>query len=203
MKEYKLIAPLYDVILYPFVRNIRRDILKTAVHLQPKKVIDVCCGTGDQLRRLKKYGMDAIGIDLSQAMIDVSRKGDHTPKCFLQDATAMKFDAETFDLAMVSFALHETGWKNSKAILSEIHRVLTTGGHALIADYAFTNRTGFPARKIVPLIEFMAGRRHYMNFLEYRRYGGLEKLIDPNRFNTVHETYHGLQSVVVKLTQKK
>jgi ubiquinone/menaquinone biosynthesis C-methylase UbiE len=128
VKEYKLIAPLYDVLLYPFVRNIRRDILKTAIRLQPEKVIDVCCGTGDQLKRLKRYGIDAVGIDLSQAMIDISQKGNHTPRCFLQDATAMTFNANSFDLAMISFALHETGWENAHTILSEIYRVLKQDG---------------------------------------------------------------------------
>jgi demethylmenaquinone methyltransferase/2-methoxy-6-polyprenyl-1,4-benzoquinol methylase len=202
LKEYKFIAPLYDVLLYPFVRNIRRDILKAAVRLQPQKVIDVCCGTGDQLRRLKQYGIDAVGIDLSQDMIAVSQTGNHAPKCFLQDATAMKFKTATFDLAMVSFALHETGWENANAILSEIHRTLIPNGYLLIADYAITNRTGYAARKIIPLIEFMAGRRHFRNFVEYRRCGGLEALIDSSRFGTVHESYHGQRSIVVKLVRK-
>jgi len=190
------------VILYPFVRNIRRDILKTVIHLRPRKVLDVCCGTGNQLRLLKRHGIDAVGIDLSQAMISVSQKGNHAPKCFLQDATAMKFDMEAFDLAIVSFALHETGWDNANVILSEIYRVLTPNGYAVLADYTFTHRTGFLAKRIIPFIEFMAGERHYRNFLSYRRYGGLETLIDPKRFASIQETYHGLRSIVIKLLQK-
>ena len=196
-------APLYDVLLYPFVRNIRRDILKTVVHLRPRKVIDVCCGTGDQLRRLKRYGIDAVGIDLSQAMIAVSQTGEHAPKCFLQNATAMKFNADTFDLAIVSFALHETGWDNAKNILNEIYRVLTPGGYMLLADYTFTHRSDYLAKKIITFIEFIAGKRHYRNFLEYQRSGGLEALIDLGRFNSIDHTYHGSRSIVIKLLRKK
>lgn len=203
MNEYKYLASLYDVVLYPFVRSVRRDILKIVMRLRPRKVIDICCGTGNQLRLLKQHGIDAVGIDLSQAMVSVSQKGNHAPMCFLQDATAMKFDANTFDLAMVSFALHETGWDNANRILSEIYRVLAPSGHALLADYAFSRRTAFLAKKIIPWIEFMAGQRHYRNFLDYRRYGGLDALIDANQFVSIQERYHGLQSIVVKLLRKK
>ena len=203
MNEYKHLASLYDVILYPFVRSIRRDILKTVMRLRPRKLLDVCCGTGNQLRLLKRYGIDAVGIDLSQAMISVSQKGNHAPTCFLQDATAMKFDTDTFDMAIVSFALHETGWDNANDILSEIYRVLRPDGYALLADYAFTHRTGFLAKKIIPFIEFMAGERHYRNFLDYQRFGGLKTLIDSNRFSSIEETYHGLRSILVKLVQKR
>jgi demethylmenaquinone methyltransferase/2-methoxy-6-polyprenyl-1,4-benzoquinol methylase len=203
LNEYKHLAPLYDVILYPFVRSIRRDILKTVMRLRPRKVLDVCCGTGDQLRLLKRYGIDAVGIDLSQAMISVSQKGNHAPRCFLQDATAMKFDTEAFDLAILSFALHETGWDNANDILSELYRVLTPNGFVILADYAFTHHTGFLAKRIIPFIEFMAGERHYRNFLDYQRLGGLETLIDPNRFASIQETYHGLRSIAVRLVQKR
>jgi ubiquinone/menaquinone biosynthesis C-methylase UbiE len=203
LNEYKHLAPLYDVILYPFVRSIRRDILKTVMRLRPKKVLDVCCGTGDQLRLLKRYGIDAVGIDLSQAMISVSRKGNHAPRCFLQDATAMKFDTEAFDLAIVSFALHETGWDNANDILSEIYRVLRPKGYALLADYAFTNRTGILAKRIIPVIEFMAGERHYRNFVGYQHLGGLETLIDPKRYLSIEEKHHGLRSIIIKLLQKR
>jgi ubiquinone/menaquinone biosynthesis C-methylase UbiE len=203
VNEYKHLAPLYDVLLYPFVRNIRRDILKTVMRLQPRKVIDVCCGTGDQLRLLKRSGIDAVGVDMSQAMITVSQKGNHAPTCFLQDATAMKFKTGTFDLAVVSFALHETGWDNAKNILTEIYLVLTPSGYMLLADYAFKPRSDLLAKKIITAIEFMAGKRHYQNFLEYQRNGGLGTLIDLKRFVTIQETYHGLRSIVVKLLQKK
>ena len=203
MNEYRLLAPIYDVMLYPFLRSIRRDILNTVLRLQSRKVIDVCCGTGDQIRLLKRHGIDAVGIDLSQAMIDVSQKGNHTPRCLLQDATNMTFSAKTFDLAVVSFALHETGWENAKNILSEIYRVLTPDGYALLADYEFTHRTGFPARTIIPCIEFIAGKRHFRNFLEYRRSGGLDALIDLSRFHVLHKTNHGLRSIAVQLLQKK
>lgn len=202
MNEYKHVARYYDLLLYPFVGSIRRDILKTVQRLKPRRVIDVCCGTGNQLRLLKRHGIDAVGVDLSPEMIAVSSQGEHAPRCLLQDATAMEYAAETFDLAMVSFALHETGWDNAKAILGEIHRVLAPGGHAILADYAITGRTGRPAQKIVPMIEFMAGKRHYRNFLSYQRHGGLEGLVDPKRFVPVQATYHGLRSVVIQLLRK-
>ena len=203
MNEYNVMAPLYDVILYPFVRSIRHEVLRIVRRLRPQRVLDVCCGTGNQLRLLKRHGVNAVGIDLSPAMVNVSRKGNHAPKCFLADATAMTFDAETFDLVMVSFALHEAGWHNAKRILEEIYRVLTASGTLLLVDYSLDHRAGLLARKMIPWIEFMAGKRHYQSFLNYRNRGGLETLIDGKRFVSISETTHGMKSIVIKLLRKK
>ena len=203
MSEYNIMAPLYDVILYPFVHPIRQDVLSIVRRLHPHKVLDVCCGTGNQLRLLKRHGLNAVGIDLSPAMVDVSRKGNHAPTCFLADATAMTFDAGTFDLVMVSFALHEAGWQNAKKILEEIYRVLAVSGTLLLVDYSLDRRAGLLARKMIPWIEFMAGRRHYQSFLNYRGNGGLESLVDGRRFVSISETYHGMKSIVVKLLRKR
>ena len=60
--------------------------------------------------------------------------------------------------------------------MEEIWRVLVPSGSALLVDYALDAETGALAGKLVPLIEFMAGSRHYRNFREYRRRGGLEGL---------------------------
>ena len=202
MNEYKLMAPLYDVVLYPFVHQIRRHVLRIVRQLRPQKILDVCCGTGDQLRMLKRHGIEAVGIDLSPSMLSVSNRGEYAPNCLLQDATAMRFDDETFDLVMVSFALHEAGWSNAKRILEETHRVTAPHGHLLLVDYALDAFTKPWAKTVISWIEFMAGRRHYRNFSAYRRRGGLNALVDEDRFVSVRETRHGLNSIALRLLKK-
>ncbi|HDQ13754.1 MAG TPA: class I SAM-dependent methyltransferase, partial [Sediminispirochaeta sp.] len=74
MAEYG-IAPLYDLILYPFVRRLRYKILDICRQRSYSKVLDVCCGTGDQLKLLRRHGFDVYGVDLSPQMLRVSERG--------------------------------------------------------------------------------------------------------------------------------
>ena len=203
MSDYRIIAPFYDWILYPFMRGIRRDVLEIVQDLKPGRIIDVCCGTGDQLRLLKRNNIEAIGIDLSDAMLKVAGKGKGPVRCLMQDATAMALRDQAFDLAMVSFALHETEWEKALSIFQEIHRILKPSGNLLIVDYALTAATSSAARTAVHVIEYVAGQRHFNNFLRYKRKGGLERLIDPRCFVPVEDRFHGQHSIVVRLLRKR
>jgi ubiquinone/menaquinone biosynthesis C-methylase UbiE len=202
MNDYTLIAPLYDTLLRPFVKSVRRDVLKTALRLQPQNILDVACGTGDQLRLLTKNGIKAVGVDLSEAMLRICRRKNPAAACLLQDAASMAFRDERFSLAMISFALHETGWKSAAAILDEIHRVLRPSGHLLVVDYSDFRKTPFYTRQAIYVIEFMAGRRHFKNFRTYRRKGGLNALIKGHRFRPVASIHHASRSIDLRLLQR-
>ncbi|MEN8245077.1 MAG: methyltransferase domain-containing protein [Thermodesulfobacteriota bacterium] len=202
MSDYSIVAPFYDWILYPFMRGIRRDVLGMVKQIKPGRIIDVCCGTGDQLRLLKRNNIDAIGIDLSDAMLRVAQKGKGPVRCLMQDATAMALRDQSFDLAMVSFALHETEWEKALSILQEIHRILKPSGNLLIVDYALNPNSSVIAKAAIHAIEFLAGKRHFHNFLQYNRNGGLVKMIDPHRFIPIEDRFHGQRSLVVRLLRK-
>ncbi len=202
MSDYRIIAPFYDWVLYPFMRGIRQDVLGMVKEINPERIIDICCGTGDQLRLLKQHGFDAFGIDLSDALLKVAAKGSPPVKCLKQDATAAAFREQSFDVAMVSMALHETGWEQAQRILMEIHRILKPSGRLIVVDYLLTPTTGLPARAVINAIEYMAGQRHFRNFRRYNREGGLEELIDPHRFIPIEDRFHGQHSVVVRMLRK-
>ena len=202
LNEYSFIAPVYDFLLFPFLRNIRRQALKIVADLKPDRIIDLCCGTGSQLRLLKKYGFHVVGIDLSKSMLKVAKRGMNAPDCFFGDARATDFESETFDLAMITFSLHETGWKNAHAILDEVQRILKPGGHVMVVDYAL----GKGAPKMVELyigwIEFLAGKSHHRNFIQYNQSGGLDVLLRNKSLSPVFTIYKGYRSIVLKLLKK-
>lgn len=201
MQEYKFIAPFYDFILGPFMRSIRRDVLKIVLQLQPENVLDVACGTGDQLRLLREYNIDAVGVDLSEAMLTICRKANPNADCLLQDATNMAFQNKRFSLAMVSFALHETGWESAAGILHEIHRVVKPSGHLLVVDYSDFSRTDVFTRQAIRMIEFMAGRRHFRNFCTFHRNGGLKALIRKNQFRPSSMHHRASNSITLGVFQ--
>ncbi|MBW1890785.1 MAG: class I SAM-dependent methyltransferase [Deltaproteobacteria bacterium] len=202
MNEYKTIAPFYDWILYPFMRGIRRNVLEIVQYLKPGRIVDVCCGTGDQLRLLQQNGIKALGIDLSAAMLKVAAKGANPVKCFRQDATAMAFRDRSFDLAIVAFALHETEWEKARLILQEIHRILKPAGKLLVVDYALKQNSGSIARSVIHMVEFLAGQQHFKSFLRYNRKGGLMKLVDPDHFTCLQNRHRAFDSIAVRLFQK-
>ena len=83
MKDYQFIAPFYDFLLGPFMRSIRRDVLNIVLRLQPESVLDVACGTGDQLRLLTENSISTVGVVMSEAMLteallDVTIRGGRT-----------------------------------------------------------------------------------------------------------------------------
>jgi demethylmenaquinone methyltransferase/2-methoxy-6-polyprenyl-1,4-benzoquinol methylase len=203
MNEYRLFAPIYDWVLYPFMRGIRHDVLRLVEQIKPDRIIDVCCGTGDQLRLFRRTGMNALGIDYSDAMLKVAARKSRGISCLKQDAAAMAFTDHSFDAAVVSMGLHETGWEQAQAILSEIHRILKPSGKLIVVDYELTPATGSPARAGIHAIEYIAGNPHFSNFMRYLRKGGLEKLIDPRCFVTIEKRLHGQRSIVVRMLQKK
>ena len=174
------------------MRGIRRNVLRIVQQLQPERVLDVCCGTGDQLRLLQREGIQAVGIDISKAMLRVASRGKAPARCLAQDATAMAFRDGRFDLAMVSFALHETEWQKAGRILDEIHRILKPGAYLLIVDYAFDEQTGSMAKAVIHSIEFMAGARHFANFRTFLGKGGLTQLIHPGKFRRLQAPVQNL-----------
>ncbi len=202
MNDYQFIAPFYDFLLGPFMRSIRRDVLKKVLRLQPDNVLDVACGTGDQLRLLTENHIDAVGVDMSEAMLKICRKSNPSSDCLLQDATDMAFQKGRFSLAMISFALHETAWESANGILDEIHRVLKPSGHLLVVDYSDFRKTPFYTRQAIRMIEFMAGKRHFRNFRIYHRNGGLNALVKEHRFHPVTSTHRASRSIAIRLYQQ-
>ena len=203
MNEYRLFAPIYDWVLSPFMRGIRQDVLNIVQGLKPGRIIDVCCGTGDQLRLLKRNHIEALGIDLSDAMLKVAARKRPVISCLKQDAAAMAFKDFSFDAAIVSMGLHETGWEQARGILEEIHRILKPSGRLIVVDYELTPATGPATKTAIHTIEYMAGQRHFSNFMRYLRKGGLKKLIEPRCFVPVQDRFHGQHSIVVRLLRKK
>jgi demethylmenaquinone methyltransferase/2-methoxy-6-polyprenyl-1,4-benzoquinol methylase len=202
MDTYKHIAPYYNFLLKPFLQSIRRDVLKIVLGLKPGLVLDVACGTGEQLHALAAHNIKVIGIDLSEPMLRQCRQANPPATCLLQDGTAMAFQPASFDLVMISFALHETSWSAAVAMLDEMYRVLKPGGYLLVVDYADFNIIRGHVRLSIRTIEFLAGRRHYRNFHHYLKKGGLKALVDTNRFSLRKSHQHASGAIALRLYER-
>src|SRR5215813_2167264 len=89
-KTFDILAPIYDVMALPLARA-RHNVVELA-DLEPgSKVLDIAAGTGQQSFAFAKRGYEVIGVDISQAMLNVARKNNRYEnlKFELADATAL------------------------------------------------------------------------------------------------------------------
>ena len=179
--DYQRIARMYDLFLSTALKHLRQDIRTYIFHKKYQRVVDVCCGTGQQLRELSRTGMHLCGIDSSLAMLEQARKvcSDEVD-LHLLDAEQDSFAADSFDCAILSLALHEKHPSSARTIYSNCYRLLREQGALIIADFnppASGILGSFLGRCLIPLIEKCAGADHYRNYTQWVDNGGLEKFL--------------------------
>ncbi len=201
MEEYRY-ARLYDPLLYPFIQPVRKYILSLIKERKYSTVLDVCCGTGDQLKLLGKFGIEAEGVDLSENMLAIAMQGDTPAKCLKEDASSMHYGDNAFDLTMTTFALHEKSPEVARRIVEEMVRVTKEGGEVLIVDYELSGQTSLLSKKLIWFIERLAGGEHYANFQKYLKLGGLPGLLEDLPLQEVKRHYFGQQGIVLVLLKK-
>ncbi len=203
MKEYEYSAKFYDPILFPFIRPIRNKVIALVKQYHYGSILDVCCGTGDQLKLLKQHGFDGEGIDLSDAMLSVAGKGEHKADCIQQDATQMHYEDAKFNLVMTAFSLHEKSHTSARKIVEEMVRVTSEGGDILIVDYELSEKTSALSKMLIYFIEWIAGGEHYRNFKSYIEKGGLPELLSGITLTEIERHYFGQYGIVLLLLRKE
>lgn len=161
----RFLASIYDKVLHIPVRNIRRSVVVAIKNARATKVIDLCCGTGNQITYLKEAGIkQVIGIDVSENMLHQARRNGLKDVCLKMDATETSFDNNAFDAAIISFSLHEMRAELARKIFDESIRIVKTGGLLLVVDYCFDDQTQPIGRFATRAIERFVGGEHYRNF---------------------------------------
>ncbi len=168
-------AKIYNPLLHIFIHSLRLKVLKIIKENKYENILDVCCGTGNQLKILQKHSIPATGIDLSKEMLEVANSGD--AHCLEQNAESIEFKENTFDMVMTTFALHEKSNESARKILDEMIRVSKKGGHLMIVDYSLPKNRLNISRKVVDFIEYLAGKEHYGYYKKYTQSGGLNYLL--------------------------
>lgn len=139
------IAPKYDLLNHVLSMKIdvlwRNKLVKWMKADAPKYVLDVATGTGDLAVAVQKgTGAKITGLDLSQQMLNVGI--EKVKKLGLQnDIEMMKGDAENlpfednkFDAVSVAFGVRN--FENLPKGLSELRRVVKSGGSVFILEFS-------------------------------------------------------------------
>lgn len=178
MDEYGTWATLYDRCLTPLFKSLRVDVRTFIQHRRYRRIIDICCGTGDQLNLLDSGSEELVGIDNSVAMLSRARENcSDNVTLHLMDAEQLDFPEGYFDCAILTFALHEKHHTLRDLIFTSARKIIRQGGSLIITDFS-THYSGVKGLLLggfsIPIIERLAGRDHYLNYLSWQQNGGTE-----------------------------
>lgn len=96
--------------------------------------LDVACGLGDDVVRMKARGVRAVGVDRSQTLIAAAQSRHADSGCPFQvaDAAALPFADDSFDAVRIDRALQHI--VEPGRIVREMARVARSGGVVLCAE---------------------------------------------------------------------
>jgi demethylmenaquinone methyltransferase / 2-methoxy-6-polyprenyl-1,4-benzoquinol methylase len=142
------IPPRYDLINTIITWNMdtkwRQKAARECLSFKPKRILDLCCGTGDLAISIAKsadYTVEVKGLDYSQPMLDIAAVKaaacDVKGITFTQaTASRLPFEDAFFECIGISFAFRNLTYDSvfMTEHLSEILRVLETGGRFVIVE---------------------------------------------------------------------
>jgi len=163
-KAFAALAPFYDTVAAPF-SGVRDRAVNFTNAQKGYRILDVATGTGKQAFAFAKNGYEVVGIDLSEAMLNVAKKKNkfRNAKFEVADATNLSFEDNSFDISTISFALHDMPLSIREKVLKEMVRVTRPEGIIVIVDYDLPkNRIGkFLIYHFIALFE-----EYYKNFIK-------------------------------------
>jgi SAM-dependent methyltransferase len=150
----------------------RRDLLDLALQAYPvpaagraPRVLDVGCGTGGTMERLRALGGEPVGLDVEPLALAFCRARGHS-RLLLGSATALPFTDGAFDAVIALDVLEHID--DDAAAAREIGRVLAPGGALYISvpayqsmwsghDVALMHRRRYVARQLEQVLRDSGG----------------------------------------------
>jgi demethylmenaquinone methyltransferase/2-methoxy-6-polyprenyl-1,4-benzoquinol methylase len=187
--ENAFTAKIYDPFLYFALKNIRQDIIRLIPN-RDARILDLCCGTGDQLKKLSDAGFSNLtGVDLSTEMLKVARRGNKIKTLLECDVQHTGLPGASFDIIIISFAVHEKPARMQHNMLAEAKRLLAPDGQLILVDFSLDDQADMISKIAAGMIERLAGKEHYRNFKAYVNKGGMCPVIQ-GAFNIKQQIRH-------------
>jgi demethylmenaquinone methyltransferase/2-methoxy-6-polyprenyl-1,4-benzoquinol methylase len=166
-KMFDTISKEYDslnrVISFGIDVKWRNKVVKLVSDTNPETILDIATGTGDLAINLTKTSASKIvGLDISDGMLEVGRMKieklqlNNRIEMVLADSENIPFEDSSFDAITVAFGVRN--FENLEKGLSEIYRVLKTGGVFVVLETSIPTKTPykqgykFYSSKVLPTI---------------------------------------------------
>lgn len=167
----------YDVFIAP-----NQDPLFKAINsliAEKSTIVDVGCGTGRFSFLIAEKCKTVLGIDLSIRNIKMAQQNlDKNPVSSIsfqhKSLDALYKEGHHFDYAVITFVFHEINENKRISLLQEVSKIANT---IIIGDYLAPSPKHFGGY-LTQIIEFLAGREHYRNYLNFLANGGIPELAE-------------------------
>jgi len=147
-KMFMSVPPKYDllnrVLTLRFDETWRKKATKVLLSNKPKRLLDLCTGTGDLALRLHKNarpGTEVFALDFSQPMLELARekaarRNVSAVDFRFGDAAEMPYEDGFFDGVGIAYAFRNLTYKNpdTDKFFDEILRVLRPGGQFVAVE---------------------------------------------------------------------
>jgi ubiquinone/menaquinone biosynthesis C-methylase UbiE len=171
----------YSTIVDPVLKDVRTCVVELSGIKAGDRVLDVGCGTGDQVFHYEQKGATATGVDRNPNMIELAERNKKRQgfNSIFRKASAIElpFPDGYFDCASISLALHEMDRDERNRAVSEMKRVVKKNGILMFIDFQVPlpkNSIGY----FIRVIEFIAGRDNHKCFRDYLAQGGLKGILE-------------------------
>ena len=131
-REYLIDARFYNEYFEQVIETIRK-------YKKPTRVLDVGCGVGLFLQKVKANGWNGVGVDMSKPAVTYAR--NHGLEVHLGRIEQSSFKTETFDVITLFQTIEHL--EDPLKILKKLHSLLKVGGVLLITT---PSETSFLAR---------------------------------------------------------
>ena len=195
---------LYDLAFAGIFRGLRGRVAAAVERDGLYPWLDVCCGTGSQLRGhgpvVRVPDLVVCGLDKSAGLVRYAAARAPGLPFVCGDAARLPFKDGAFRAVSVSFGLHDKSPDLRRAMMAEARRVLALGGRFIAVDFenswSFKSKTGALA---VRAVERLAGGEHYRNGQNFLKHGGLRAFLRESGFveTARHEIETASISVIV------
>lgn len=171
---------LTDPVQGLFMSGPRRSLIRQIKALNPQRVLDVCCGSGDITRHLTRAGIETTGVDNSESMLRRARQKTRISHIHKLDVTEMDFHKE-FDVAYISLAIHEMAPEVREQVWQKMLQAVRDGGTIFVVDFSIAGVERFWSRFWSGFTELdeknflKSNPPHYHNYKEFMQHGGVHE----------------------------
>jgi ubiquinone/menaquinone biosynthesis C-methylase UbiE len=200
--ENDLIANFFGDSFHPGGEELTIHLGKKLGISKNHKVLDIACGSGSSAIALaKEFGCHVTGIDLSEKNLNQAKQRAMVEKMEnllvfkRSDAEKIEFTDESFDFVICECAL--CTFPDTKTAVSEMYRVLKTGGRVGITDVIIESELPESLKNIVSMVLCIAGAKSKDGYEKILTEGGFSDIEFEDKSHTIRELMEKAKKLVM------